>query len=104
MVGFYKQIFESIDQVDIERISGDFIWAPNYVGKRQITDDDWKVIGNSSKLFNAANIPHLVVVNDLYFKDEIVQRLSRNEIDKYPVLSVAGGGAIESRLRRYFGV
>jgi hypothetical protein len=104
MIGFYKQSFNSIDAVDIDMLDVDFIWTPNYTGKREITDGNWRVIGNSQELLNRANTPHLVVVNDLYFKDELVQHLRSDEISKYSILSVAGGGAIEGRLRRHFAV
>ena len=104
MIGFYKPLFNSIDAVNIDMLDGDFIWTPNYTGKREITDGNWRVIGNSLKLLGMADIPRLVVVNDLYFKDELVQHLHPEEVSKYPILLVAGGGAIEVRLRRHFAV
>jgi hypothetical protein len=104
LVGFYKQLFPSCDAVDINLLGGDFIWIPNYTGKKELTDGTWQVIGNSPKLLHVATIPHLVVVSDVYFKDEVIRHLNPDEANKYPILSVAGGGAIEARLKRHFAL
>ena len=103
MLGFYKQLFTSIEDVNIADISGDFIWTPSYTGRREITDGTWKVVANSPQLLAIADIPLLRAAYDLFFKDQILRKLSGDELDNYPTLSVDGGGFLEDRLRRYFG-
>lgn len=102
MIGFYDQLFESMEDIDIKALGGEFIETPNYTGVQLITSGQWKVVANSPELLAAASIPKLRVVYTLYYKDEVVRRLSPDELKEYVELVGQGGGFMEDKLRRHF--
>lgn len=102
MIGFYKQVFPSIEDIDLTKLKGDFIDTPNYTGKKLITSGRWKIVGNSPDLLRVAEVPYLRVASSLYYKDEEVRRLSPSEWGAYTELLGQGGIALEEKLYRYF--
>lgn len=103
MVGFYDQLFKSVEDVHVAALSSDFIDTPNYTGKLLITEGRWQVVTNSPELLARAKIPELVVVNTVYYKDRIVQQLSSlEESRRYPTLTGQGGIFVENKLRKHF--
>lgn len=105
MVGYYDHPFSSIEDISIEKISGEFIDTPNYTGKQLVTKGPWKLIGHSDELLAVAKIPELAVVHTIYYKDEVVKQYPAEEAEtvrKYPVLEGQGGIFVENKLRRYF--
>lgn len=103
MIGFYDQLFDSINQVDIANLGGDFIEVPNYTGVQIIRKGDWKIVGHSPELLATAEIPVLRVVNAIYYKDEIVQQLLPwDEAIKYTPLRGQGKLYVEEKLWSHF--
>jgi hypothetical protein len=102
LVGFYDQLFKTIDEVDIAQLGGPFIRTPNYTGKQLISTGQWHVIGNSPELLSVAEVPELRVAYDLMFKDDFVRKLAPEELQNYVGLSGQGGGYVENWLRKHF--
>lgn len=102
MMGFYKALFKSAENIDIEKLGGEFIETPNYIGKQLITKGPWRVIGNSNRLLVEATIPQLRVAYTLYYKDQELKQLTDNELSKYVALKGQGGAFVENKLRKYF--
>jgi len=103
LIGFYNHLFDSIEDIDVELLEGEFIETPNYTGKQLVTSRRWKVVGNNPELLAEANIPELRAVYTLYHKDEAVRKLSPDELKDYTELRVEGGAFIEDKLRKHFG-
>ena len=102
MVGFFDVLAPSPDQVSISTLSESFIAPPNYTSLEALTSELWPRIGHSEKHLKAAVIPELVASYTLYYKDTPVRQVSREELTHYPILSVAGVGAVVKQLQRYF--
>lgn len=103
LVGFYDQCFESVEDIDIEALRGEFITTPNYTGKQLIAEGRWRIVGHSPALLASARIPELRIVNTVYFKDEVVRQLtSARKFSKYTELSGQGGIFVENILREHF--
>ena len=100
MMGFYRQSFDSIQDVNLATLHGDFLDTPNYTSRLLITRGPWVKIGNSQELLASAKIPELRIVNILYYKDERRRRVALEELDKYLELSAYGGQFFENRLQR----
>jgi len=103
LMGFYDQLFDSIETINVEALGKKFIATPNYTGKQLLTSRHWKVVGHSPRLLKEANIPELRAAYTLYRKDEVVRQLVSNELKDYPELRVEGAGMIEDKLREHFG-
>jgi len=102
MIGFYNQLFESMEDIDIEALGGEFIETPNYTGKQLITSGRWEVVGNNPKLLAEAAIPQLRVVNTLHYKDQVIRQLSPDEFKEYVEFRGQGGIFVENKLRKHF--
>jgi hypothetical protein len=102
MIGFYDQVFRSLEDVNLDVVGGESIDIPNYTGVQLVTSGRWKIIGNSPELLAAASIPELRVVGSLYYKDTYIRQLSYEELTRYPQYRGQGGLFIENWLREHF--
>jgi hypothetical protein len=102
MIGFYDQLFESVEDIDLKALGSEFIEIPNYTSKQLITSGRWKIIGNSPESLAAANISELRAAYTLYYKDEVVRQLSPAELGDYVEIAGQGGSFIEAKLRKHF--
>ncbi len=103
LVGFFDRRFPAVDQIDVSDLAAEFVFTPNYTAKRILTAGDWPIVGNRADLVVPSVIPKLVSVYDVFYKDEIVERLaSIEETRQYEVLSGWGKVFAENKLRRHF--
>lgn len=105
MVGYYDQLFNSVEDISAEKITQPFVDTPNYTGRKLVTKGPWQLVGHSEKLLAEAEIPELAVVHHIYYKDEIVKHYPAQEAEavrKYPVLEGQGGKFVENKLRKHF--
>ncbi len=104
LAAYFNKILPSSKDVDLQSMPGEVIGTPNYTHVYPVAKGSWITVGNNRGFLAAIPIPELVVVYDVFYKDRYVRKLSLAEISKYPVLTVAGQGAVERDLRRYFGL
>ena len=103
MVGYYDEFFTSLADINIDALGNRFIFTPNYTGKQIITEGDWEIVGHSQKLLSVAEIPELVSVTTVFYKDEVVKRLpSIAATEDYTMLTGQGRIFVENKLRKYF--
>jgi hypothetical protein len=102
MVGFYDQIFNSIEAVDIRSLKGSFIDTPNYTHTYPVKKGPWIWIGHNPELLISVQVPELIVGYNLYYKDECVRKLEESDFKKYSVLSAAGQQYVENMLQKHF--
>ncbi len=55
-----------------------------------MTQGPWKAIDNSPELLANATIPKLRIAYHVYYKDEIVGKVSADEFSRYPALKGQG--------------
>lgn len=103
LAGYFDRCFDSVEHIPVQDLTAQFAFTPNYTGKQLLARGDWPVIGNRNDLIEQAIIPKLVVITDVFYKDEILERLPSLEAAKqYERVEGQGKGYVESRLRRYF--
>ncbi len=102
MVGFFDLLASSPEHISIKTLPASFIAPPNYTALEAISSGLWPRVGHSERLLKAIIIPELLVVSTLYYKDIPVRQVSDEESKHYPVLSVAGVGAVVKQLQHYF--
>ena len=102
LVGYYKVLFPSVEDVKLDELSGDFIFTPNYTGVMLVKKGFWKVVGHSPTLLSRSVIPTLRVATTLYYKDDIVGHVDMDKIDLYPKYGGEGKLYVENKLQSYF--
>ena len=103
LAGYFDRCFSSVEHIPVQDLAAQFVFTPNYTGKQLLTKDHWPVIGHRNDLIDQAIIPELVVVTDVFYKDEVLKRLPSLEAAKqYEPVEGQGKGYVENRLRRYF--
>ncbi len=104
LVAYFNKTLSSPHDVELQNMPGEVIGTPNYTHVYPVAKGLWITVGNNRTFLTAIPIPELVVVADVFYKDRYIRKLSPSEISNYPVLTVAGQGAVERNLRRYFGL
>lgn len=104
LAAYFNKKISSPADVDLQHMPGEVIGTPNYTHVYPVAKGLWITIGNNRRLLTAIPIPELVVVADVFYKDKYIRKLPPSEISHYPILTVAGQGAVERNLRRYFGL
>ena len=104
MVGYLNVVIDSANDFNPTGLSCDFIETPNYTGTRLVAPGRWQIIGHSQELLDEAAVPHLRWIDELWFKDEVVRKLSPRQYEKYGPLEVSGGLLVEDSLREHFGI
>lgn len=103
LVGYFNRCFVSTEAIILEELDPEFAFTPNYTGKPVEGGNDWTVIGNRVDLIEDSIIPKLVVVTDIFYKDEVVERLpSLDAAQKYETLKGQGRYFVENKLRNFF--
>jgi len=59
MLGIFREIFPTIEQIDPSHVGESFIWTPNYTGRREITDGAWQILAHRPDLVAHFEIPLL---------------------------------------------
>jgi hypothetical protein len=103
LTGYFTECFPSIEAIDIADLRPEFAFTPNYTSKVMVGCGDWPLVGHSDALLAQSEIPILVTVTTLLYKDEVVDQLDSIEKTRgYTVLAGQGKGFVENRLRKYF--
>jgi hypothetical protein len=105
IVGVYDRLFDTFDAINLDRLPEQFIMTPNYTSIEMIKKEHWPLIAYCPERLENVVIPRLRSVGSVYYKDEIVERLtSVEDFSRYPTLIGQGKVALEERVRKHFGL
>ena len=103
LAGYFTECFPSLEAINVASLRPEFAFTPNYASKVMVELGEWPLIGHSDALLAQSEIPILVTVTTLLYKDEVVDQLDSIEKTRsYTVLEGQGKGYVENRLRDYF--
>lgn len=103
LVGYFDRCFCSVEDIVLEDLKAQFAFTPNYTGRPAATIGEWFIVGNRRDLVKESSIPKLVVATDVFFKDEVIERLPTLEAAKqYEPVRGQGKAFVENKLRAYF--
>jgi hypothetical protein len=103
LAGYFTECFPSVEATDIAVLRPEFAYTPNYTSKVMVELGEWPLIGHSDDLLARSEIPTLVTVTTLLYKDDVVGQFATVEETRgYEVLEGQGKGFVENKLREYF--
>ncbi len=102
ILGLFDQLYQSIEEIDVQRINTSLIDTPNYTSTQIVKKGIWPVVGNNADLASSIGIPLLRVVNTLFQGDEILRQITVEEEQVYTTVLGQGYLSVEEKLRKHF--
>jgi hypothetical protein len=90
IVGFFRQLFSSPEEVDVGALAEPFVRTPNYTSALLVSKGNWRLIGNSPELLGRCSVPVLRVAASLYYKDEVIGTVKPDQLGDYQEFRLCG--------------